>query len=268
MISGFSLSAMAVNTGEVLYSYTSMRIVSLAPSNTEILFEIGAGDLVVATTSLCDFPSEAVRRESVGGWVNPDLDRVEEIDPDLVLASDSLQDGAVEQLEDRGLAVKQLKPTTVDEVLESFRTVGEVAGRRGEAEALVSRFREELSGIDLGSARIYCEEWTSPPMVSGNWVPGLVELCGGEYPVEEGERSREIQLEELSRFEPELIVLNVCGAKEQFDAEEVNIRDGWEDLPAVRDGEIHVVDDALLNRPGPRLVEGARRISELVDNLN
>lgn len=239
-----------------------MRIVSLAPSNTEILFELGAGDKVIATTSLCDYPEGAMELESVGGWINPDLERVEELDPDLVLSSDSLQDRVVDDLESRGLEVVKFNPRTLGDVLESFRSIGKLVGREKRAEEMVEEFLQELEATDLGGARIYCEEWTSPPMISGNWVPGLIRRAGGEYPIEEGTRSREIDLEELEVFDPGIIILNVCGAKKQFESGKLELRDGWSGLTAVEKGEIYVVDDALLNRPGPRLVQGVKSIAE------
>lgn len=241
-----------------------MKLVSLAPSNTEILFRLGAGDMVVATTSLCDFPEEAVDRRSVGGWINPDFDSVDDLEPDVVLASDSLQQRAVDELRDIGLEVRLFKPRSLDEVYESIEEIGGMVGKQDEAETLVEEMEQRIGAVELNGAHIYCEEWTSPPMVSGNWVPGLVEAAGGRYPVEEGVRSREIKLEELESFEPDFIIVNVCGAKKQFEGD-MGSREGWDQLEAVRQGEIHVVDDALLNRPGPRLAEGAERIGEIVN---
>jgi iron complex transport system substrate-binding protein len=242
-----------------------MNIVSLAPSNTEILYRIGAEDQVAATTSLCNYPEEAREKTSIGGWTNPKVSRVHELDPDLIIASDDLQDDAVEQLEGDGYPVLQVKPHTLEEVYESIRTIGEAVGREEEAEELIVEMKQELESISLdGSPRIYCEEWMNPPMVSGNWIPGLIEEIGGEYFIEEGERSREFVLEKLKEFDPEYIFLNVCGAGENLSAEEVLNRQDWQEISAVKNGNVFVIDDNLLNRPGPRLVEGASRMEDFV----
>lgn len=242
-----------------------MRIVSLAPSNTEILFELGAGDQVIGTTALCDFPEEAIEKPSVGGWTNPRVDRLEELEPDLVIASDDLQDEAVERVREAGYEVLQVKPHSLKEVFDSIREIGKKIGREAEAEELVQEMESELEQINLeGSPRIYCEEWMNPPMVSGNWIPGLIERIGGEYFIEEG-RSQRFDIEKLKDFDPEYIFLNVCGAGENLSPKEIMKRDGWQTLTAVENENVYIVDDALLNRPGSRLVEGAKRIAEIVE---
>jgi len=242
-----------------------MKIVSLAPSNTEILYKIGAEDKIAATTSLCDHPEEALEKPSIGGWTNPDISRIHEFNPDLILASDDLQDNAVEKIESEGFPVKQVKPHTLEEVFTSIKEIGEAVNQGKEAENLVSEMKEEIDEVSLdGGPRIYCEEWMDPPMVSGNWIPGLIQNIGGIYFIEEGERSREFDLNELRDFDPEYIFLNVCGAGENLDTSQLADRDGWQDITAVKEGNVFVVDDSLLNRPGPRLLEGLKVVKELI----
>lgn len=240
-----------------------MKIISLAPSNTEILYRLGLEDQLVATTSLCDYPEEATEKTSVGGWTNPDLDKIEGIEPDLVLASDDLQDQAVEELEEKNIEVVQVKPHSLEEVFESIELLGEVVGKEEEAAELVENMKKEIQTVDLDGARIYCEEWIEPPMVSANWIPDLIHKAGGEYIIEKG-RSREFKTEKLREFDPEYIFLNICGAGKNVDIEEIMDRDGWKNIQAVRNQNIYTVDDALLNRPGPRLVEGVKEIERRV----
>lgn len=241
-----------------------MKIVSLAPSNTEILYRIGAGENIVATTDFCDFPPEAEKTPSVGGWLNPGIDDVREYNPDLVLASDDLQDRAVRKLEEEGLEVLQLKPQNLNELFESIETIGKTVGKEKEAKALISGMRTEINQVDLSHRRIYCEEWTQPPMVSGNWIPELIRKSGGKYFIEGG-RSRKFELEDLKEFDPEHIFLNVCGSGENVDPEVVSGRDDWKEISAVENGNIHVIDDSLLNRPGPRVVKGLQRIRTAIE---
>jgi iron complex transport system substrate-binding protein len=242
-----------------------MKIVSLAPSNTEILYAIGAEEDVVATTSLCDFPVEAVEKPSIGGWTNPKIERIHEFSPDLVLASDDLQDEAVDEIQGEGYPVLQVKPHSLEEVYESIIEIGERVDRKQEAEELVEEMKQDLEKISLpGSPRIYCEEWMDPPMVSGNWIPDLIQEIGGEYFIEGG-RSREFPEENILEFDPEYIFMNICGAGENLQGEKIlREREGWEGISAVENGNVFVIDDSLLNRPGPRLVEGAKKIFEKV----
>ncbi|WEL23460.1 cobalamin-binding protein [Candidatus Nanohalovita haloferacivicina] len=243
-----------------------MRIVSLAPSNTEILYELGLGEDVVATTSLCDYPEEAAEKPSIGGWINPDIEKIRDFEPDFVVASDDLQDEAVEKMENEDFKVLQVRPHTLEEVKKSIREIGKALESRQEAEKVLENFEKRLEGLDFdGSPRIYCEEWMDPPMVSGNWIPGLIEKAGGTYFIEEGERSREFDLEKLKAFDPEYIFLNVCGAGENVDASEVLERPEWQDITAVEEGNVFVIDDSLLNRPSTRIMEGLEEIIENVD---
>jgi iron complex transport system substrate-binding protein len=243
-----------------------MKIISLAPSNTEILYRLGAEEDIVATTSLCNYPEEALEKPSIGGWTNPKVSRIHEFNPDLIIASDDLQDEAVDQLEGDGYPVLQVKPHTLEEVYESFRKIGEAVDREEKAGKLVEEMISELEDISVsGTPRIYCEEWMDPPMVSGNWIPGLIKEIGGEYFIEEGERSREFDLEKLKEFDPEYIFMNVCGAGENLSPDQLTNREDWQGIEAVEKGNVFVIDDNLLNRPGPRLVEGARKIKKFFD---
>jgi len=238
-----------------------MEIVSLAPSNTEILYKIGAEEDIIATTSLCNYPEEAAKKQSIGGWTNPKIERIIELDPDILLASDDLQDEAVDKIKEEGYPVIQVKPHTVEEVFESIKTIGKAVRKSEETSQLVKEMRKELEELSFeGNPRIYCEEWMDPPMASGNWIPGLIKEAGGEYFIEEGERSEEFDLEELKDFDPEYIFLNVCGAGENLNTDEIKKRDDWNEITAVKQDNIYVIDDSLLNRPGPRIVEGLKRI--------
>lgn len=243
-----------------------MKIVSLAPSNTEILYAIDAGDQIAATTSLCSFPEEAAEKPSIGGWTNPKIERIHEFNPDLVIASDDLQDNAVEKIQAEGYPVFQVKPHSLEEVYESIIEIGGKVDMKEEAEKLVEEMKDNLEKISLeNSPRIYCEEWMDPPMVSGNWIPDLIREIGGEYFIEDG-RSRKFPEENLVEFDPEHIVMNICGAGENLQATKIlQNRQGWDGISAVEKENIYVIDDSLLNRPGPRLVEGAKKIKEKID---
>lgn len=242
-----------------------MRIVSLAPSNTEILYAIGAEDQIVATTSLCNYPENARDIPSVGGWTDPKVERMSGFDPDILMASDDLQDNAVEKLEEEGYEVFQVKPHDLDEVFDSIRKIGDRVGKLEEAEKLIGRMKRRLEEIKIpNSPRIYCEEWMDPPMVSGNWIPGLIEKIGGNYFIEGG-RSRKFELAELKQFDPEYIFLNVCGAGNNLGPEEVLKRDEWKQVTAVKNKDVYVINDSLLNRPGPRILEGVEKVSGIVN---
>ncbi|USZ75155.1 cobalamin-binding protein [Halorussus vallis] len=248
----------------------SPSVVSLAPSATETARALGATDRLVGVTHHCELDASA-RTESrenlvrVGGWLNPDYDAVDDCDPDLVLTADDLQADVAAALRDRGHEVVHFAPTTLGEVVESFAEIGAALGVPRRGHDLAWRSRSRLDRVrrfvaDFERPVVYCEEWSEPPMAAGNWVPEAVEAAGGRCPfVAPGERSREISRTAVETAAPEHVVLHVCGRGDRVDPSTVADR-GW-DLPAVEAGNVHVVDDSLLNQPSPRLIEGVETLA-------
>ncbi|WP_458185153.1 cobalamin-binding protein [Haladaptatus sp. NG-WS-4] len=231
------------------------RIVSLAPSATETLRALGATDGLVGVTHHCSV--EAAR---VGGWLNPDFEAVEACDPDLVLTADPLQADVRDELRERGRRVVHVEPRTLDEVVESFATLGQAVGRARAGHDLawrarnrIRRVRRLVAGCDRPT--VYCEEWSDPPTAAGNWVPDAVAVAGGRYPfLVPGERSRAVDSASVEDARPEHVFLHVCGRGERSDPETVLERD-WS-IPAIERGAVHVLDDSALNQPSPRLIAG------------
>ncbi|MFB6220698.1 MAG: cobalamin-binding protein [Halolamina sp.] len=242
-----------------------MRLVSLAPSATATLAAMGAGDGLVGVTFHCDLGALDTRTEPdrVGGWLNPDYGRVTALDPDLVLTSDPLQRELRDDLDTRGLDVFHREPSTLAEAVEGFAALGEAVGAPEAGAELASASRARLARVrdavsDEPRPTVYCEEWSDPPMVAGNWVPEAVEAAGGDYPfVEPGERSREVAREEVAAADPEYVILHLCGHGQTVDPDRFRDR-GW-----APDAEVHVIDDSALNQPSPRLLDGVERLARL-----
>jgi iron complex transport system substrate-binding protein len=241
----------------------SERIVSLAPSATEILRALDATDRLVGATHHCEVDVPAV-----GGWLNPDYEAVEDLDPDLVLTADDLQTDVADDLRARGHEVFHAAPATLEEVVTSFADLGAAIGFPEEGRALARRAQSRLDRVrrlvpDDDRPVVYCEEWSDPPMAAGNWVPEAVSAAGGRYPfVDPGERSREVSVTEVEAAAPEHVVLHLCGHGEQADPATVAERD-W-NLPALDRGNVYVVDDSLLNQPSPKIVEGVETLASML----
>lgn len=244
----------------------SRRIVSLAPSVTATLRELGAADRLVGVTAHCrsELDGRDVDPAVLGGWLDPDLDRLDALDPDLVCTSDALQAEVRDAIRNRGTDVYHADPRTLDEVLAGFAALGRAVGRPDAGERLAARSRDRLDRLRErtpdGDDRpvVYCEEWADPPMAAGNWVPEVVAAAGGRYPfVDPGERSRAVTREEVEAADPDHAVLHLCGHGARADPATVTDRE-WDVDPAV-----HVVDDSLLNQPSPNLLDGAERLADL-----
>ncbi|WP_423996608.1 cobalamin-binding protein [Halorubrum trapanicum] len=247
------------------------RVVSLAPSATATVAALGGADRLVGVTAHCDLSDDpdagsAHGEESptvVGGWLNPDLDRVAALDPDVVLTSDGLQADLADNSRDRGLDVAHREPSTLDEAVEGFAARGADVGRPEAGERLAADARDRLDRIadavaDRPRPTVYCEEWSDPPMAAGNWVPDVVRAAGGRYPfVDPGERSREVDPAAVEQADPDHAVVHVCGHGDRVDPASVAERD-WVDAP------VHVIDDSLLNQPSPALLDGVERLARLL----
>ena len=267
--------ASAVAAERSMSGGTADRIASLAPSATATLSAMGAGDAVVGVTTHCPLD-----RPHVGGWLNPDYDRLAGLDPDLVCTADPLQGDIRDDLVERGYDVCHVEPSTLDAVIESFRTLGAAVGRpdagaelAAEARDRLAAVRERVPGPGRGSTRsqapdatdtddsrpvVYCEEWGDPPMAAGNWIPDAVAAAGGRYPFcDPGDRSQEVTRAHVERADPKHAVIHHCGHGGRADPDILADR-GW-DL----DASVHVLDDDLLNQPSPALFDGIERLAEL-----
>jgi iron complex transport system substrate-binding protein len=239
------------------------RLVSLAPSATAIVRALGAGDRLVGVTAHC----EAADVPRVGGWLNPDIETIQDLDPDLLLTNDALQADLRDALRDRGFEVAHEEPSTLDDVLTTFRTIGEAVGRPDRGARLEQRAREYVEAVnaatpDADRPVVYCEEWGDPPMAAGNWVPDAVRVAGGRYPfVESGERSKEVDREAVQDAEPDHAIVHHCGASE-LTVRPLTERD-WE-----LNAEVHAIENSLLNQPSPRLLEGIERLAALVGKVD
>lgn len=250
------------------------RILSLAPSNTEILYALGLDSRIVGVTRYCDYPPSAREKPQAGGWLDIRMDKVAELKPDLILTSTFVQDKVKEKLESEGYEVFHVDPITLEDVLQSIIGVGIKVEAEENASALVKKMRADISAVEERTKsfrlkpKIYAEEWHKPPTVCGNWIPDLLEAAGAAGLCEKGIHSRAVGNDEVINFNPDIIIVTWCGFGERAKLQWVVERKGWNEIKAVKENNIHVVDDSLLNRPGPRLVEGLKMLEKIVSEFN
>lgn len=245
-----------------------MRIISLAPSNTEIIFALGSGKELVGVTRFCDYPKEAKSIEKIGGWLDINFDKILELKPDLVISSNFLQKEFVSRLEREGINIVHVDPRTLNDVFESIIFIGRKIGKIHEAKQVVNNMKKEIKTIkklvrDLNKKRVYVEEWHRPPTVSGNWVPDIVNTAGGISLINSGEISRKVSLEELEEFDPDFMVISWCGFG-TLNMKKFVFSRGWNKLRVVKNNLIHIINDSYLNRPSPRLVKGLKELVNII----
>ncbi len=254
----------------------AQKIVTLAPSNTEILFAIGAGEQVVGRDELSDFPAQVLTIGSVGGSMGQySTEAILALQPDLVLATELNAPELVKTLEDLGLTVYYLNnPTTLEEMYQNLETVAQLAGRQTEAEVLIRSLKTRVAVVDEKIAQansrpaVFYEldstdpakPWTAGP---GSFIDLLLERAGGENIGSQLDSEwAQISLEQLVVLDPELILLG--DAMWGVTAQDLKSRPGWESLSAVKNDEIYPFDDNLVSRPGPRMVDGLEQLARLL----
>ncbi|MDD5026487.1 MAG: ABC transporter substrate-binding protein [Candidatus Peribacteraceae bacterium] len=233
-----------------------MRIASLEAGITEVLFALGAGSSVVCRDRGSDFPAEV---EGISHVEKHDVDGILAHRPELVIDHAFADDEVVKQLKSRGANVVTVDVQSLAEVAEMIRMLGILVEREKQAAVVVASLQKGFNEVKKKAAhlsqrmKIYVEESPSPSIAAGRWVSEIVRLAGG-VSVEP------LSLDDLSGFDPDLIVLAWRAIGGKIDRTVVQRREGWEHLRAVREGRVRVIDDAFLLRCGPRLSEGARRL--------
>ena len=247
------------------------RILSLAPSNTEILFALGAGDRVVGVTSFCDFPPAARSLPRVGSWISvTNIKQLDEIKPDLILTSMFVPELVQKWATKKKVELVNLYPQTIEGIYESILRVGKLVDNIQIAEKLVGVMKKRFAQIKEQSKkitnrpRVYSEEYPKPPTVAANWVPELIEIAGGTPLSKKGILSYEINSEKVAKFDPDVIVLHWCGFGMKQNVGEVALRPGWKSIRAVKENKIFIADDTFLNRPCPRIWMGAEMLQKIL----
>jgi iron complex transport system substrate-binding protein len=250
-----------------------LRLVSLCPSNTEIVAALGLTDQLVGVDDWSD-TVEVAGLPRVGSDLAADVDRIVELSPDLVLASLSVpgMEKNVAALQERGVPHIVLDPETLAGTLESILTAGEAIGVPQRAKQVVSELRERIAAAAAravsGHPSLYWEWWPKPLITPGrdSWITEMSRLAGGRNLFEDlPVRSKPVTDQDVLSRDPDVIMLCWCGTLQRVQkVEAVAKRSGWPDLAAVREGRVFAVPEALYGRPGPRLVEGLELLVDLL----
>jgi iron complex transport system substrate-binding protein len=258
--------------GRRLYlAHAPQRIVSLAPSVTELVFALGAGDRVIAVTSSCNYPPEAAQKPKLPE-AGPDVESLAALDADLVLAVRAVMDRAlIEQLEQLKISLYVMEARTIEDVLAQIHTVGRMLDRGSAATQLVSDMRGRFKRVKARTApvarpRLLYVRSGDPLMTVG---PGsvthqLIELAGAEnIGARLGAASSAIAMDELVRHTPDVLLIPVgesAGISEFLH----QLRTRGPGIGPVQAPRLYHIDSALLDRPGPRIIEGLERLAALL----
>jgi iron complex transport system substrate-binding protein len=245
---------------------TPQRIISLAPSNTEILFALGLGDKVVGVTDWCDYPLEAMDKEKVGAYDTPDIEKIVALTPDLILVAHGTTMDVINNLVGLGLTVFGIKTTDLDDLLNDIRRVGEITDKEVEAQALTSDMAlriqtvtDKTEGLER-RPRVFYMVWHDPLWAAGSetFIHELIEKAGGVNICQNITGYVTISIEEVVARNPEIIITSEWSYDWALNATELA------SINASQTGRIYTCDDNLVQRPGPRLVEGLEWFAHLI----
>jgi iron complex transport system substrate-binding protein len=252
------------------------RIVCLTSETAEIVHVLGAGDRVVGVPGTARRPEGVLGKSRVGGFTTFRIDRILDLEPDLVLAFSDLQADVVRDLIAAGVPVLCTNQRSFDEVLQAILVIGGATGRESEARGLIADMCDEVRQVREYSSvwpdrpRVYFEEWFDPLIAGIRWVSELIEIAGGrdifaELRDRRAARDRIVDPAEVVRRDPEIILASWCG--KPVDRSAIAARQGWQAMTAVRHGRVYELDGADVLSPGPSLMIGLRKIHEIVQDV-
>ncbi len=249
-----------------------LRIVSLAPSVTEILFALATGDSLVGATDHCDYPSEAMSIERVGGFGTPNVEKLLALSPDLVIASGFEREEVADELRRSGIRVLDVRIRNFEELFDAIRKIGKAVDRFHQAEGVVARMRGELEAVTARNGtiprgrhpKVFVEIDNHPLTTAGgnSFLDDLIVRAGGVNVAHEIPQAYcSINPEKVIEWNPDIIIVAQMGRPGDA-ALQLSRRIGWADIAAVKNGRVIAdIHPDLLFRPGPRLIGGVQALA-------
>lgn len=256
---------------KIYLAKSPQRVVSLAPSVTEILYALGAADRVIAVTQFCDYPPEAALQPKVGG-ARPSIESLVALQADLVLTPRAFVDpDLIDKLEQLKITTYVMEAKTVEEVLSHLLTIGRILDRSAAATQLTVELRRRIQLVKERTAGLpkprLLYVLNSDPLMTvgpGSFIHHLIELAGAEnVGAMTGQAYPRISMDYVLKQDPEVLIFPV-GALEGIPEKEQDQWQRWQGMSALRTKRFYQIDSALMDRPGPRIVEGLERLAAML----
>ena len=250
------------------------RLVSFGPSITEILFALGLEEKVVGVSNYCDYPETATLKPKVGDAFNPSLEKIVELEPDLVLTVK--QEQLNSELDALGIKFMVLDPEDIDGILGNIERVGEITGTEKKAKKLVKDMQDSISQVsaqveDAPKVRVFfivdatdlTLPWTAG---TGSFIDALIMMAGGENIAAKGQGAWvQFSLEQIVSSDPEVIIIQtMTRGIPTVSKEELEAHPAWGEMTAVKQGKICFINGDLVSRPGPRIVQGLEAMAKII----
>jgi len=253
-----------------------MKLISICPSNTELLAYLGLIDQLVAIDDFSDWPASINALPKLGPDLSIDIDKLESLKPDLVLASLSVpgMEKNVAELEKRQIPHLILDPQSLDNIAEDLLTVGKACGIEEHAKKIASEYLSFIGDMKKRAATVaemptlYWEWWPKPIFTPGriNWLTEISEIAGGLNEFRDVELANvQTDWDDVLKRAPDYILLAWVGVRSDKVKKEVVLkRPGWTELPAIKNNRFPIMEEELYCRPSPRLLEGALKLGKMI----
>ena len=257
---------------EVIVSFPPKKIVSLAPNITEILFSLGLDQEIVVVSIHCNFPEKANSKVRVGSYISLDFEKIVSLKPDLIIATGAGNTrDMVERLKRLGFPTYVIFPKNVDNVMQSVGHLSQLVGRENEGAEIIQdmrRRRERVVALTLGlpRPRVFLQIGEAPIVTVGknSFADDLIRLAGGDNVAgNEKEMYPRFGMEEILKRSPEVILISSMNPRGNYQ-KVLQEWSRWKTIPAVKNGQIYLIDSDLIDRPSPRIIEGLEEMARLL----
>lgn len=255
---------------EVSFEKAPERIISLAPSNTEILFALGLDDKVVGVTTFDDYPEEVLEIEKIGDFTGINLEKIIELNPDLVISYGPGDGDENARLREAGIEVIGFEPESIDEIIETINKIGQLTGKESEAKALTESMIKKRDEIinkikNAPKVKVFYEIWHDPLMAAGpgSFMDHLMTLAGGDNIAKDAkDEYPQFDLEQLIERNPDVYLTSADMPEKTPEA--MMARPGFENISAMKSGRVYVLEPNIVSRPGPRIVEALEIVAKAI----
>ncbi|MFO7815444.1 MAG: cobalamin-binding protein [Halanaerobiales bacterium] len=261
---------------EIVLEEKPTKIISISPNMTEILFAVGAGDNVIGVTTFADYPEEATEVDKIGTITEPNIEKIIEMEPDVVIASSVNKMETVDRLKELNVKVAGFSADNVNMGIENIKKIGKLTGNEKESDEIVTEMYIKIAEInnlveehleDNDKRKVFYEIWNDPLYTAGenNFIDDLINMAGGINigRLAEGQWPQ-YNLEKLLVEDPEVYISTPHSAEMEVSKEQIKNRDQYQSISAIKNDRVYLIDEDIVNRPSPRLVKGLELMTKAV----
>lgn len=258
---------------EFTFESAPQRIVSLAPSDTEVLFALGLDEQIVGVSDLDDYP-EAVKDKPRMGTSKVNVEAVVAAQPDLVVTASFINEATAKSLGDLGIKVFQSEPKTIQDAIEHIKLIGTITDHQAQAAEVVAKMEQELKSVTEAvksvsedqKKKVYIEFSPGWTVGRGEFMDEMITLAGGINVASDIEGWSEINEENIIQADPDVILYakSLVYENNQTLADIIKARGGWDQIKAIKEDQVFGLEDNLLSRPGPRITQGLIEVAKAI----